>query len=68
VNAPTEPMLGDDGKPMDPARADMIRAALAAMEALTADERRRVMCWFCPECLRYVGPGDHCYCPPGYDE
>lgn len=29
---------------------------------LSEAQRGLVLCWFCSDCYRYVGPGDHCTC------
>jgi hypothetical protein len=35
---------------------------LAALQTMTEEQRRLVLCWFCSGCQRYVGPGDACHC------
>jgi hypothetical protein len=39
-----------------------MRQAYTALRAMTEEQRGRVLCWFCDDCRRYVGPGDHCTC------
>lgn len=39
-----------------------VSVALQAMRALTPEERGRVLCWFCPRCFAYEGPGQSCEC------
>jgi hypothetical protein len=34
-----------------------IRVAFRALRALTPEQRGFVLCWFCPECRAYIGPG-----------
>ena len=36
--------------------------AMTLLEGLSENRRGRVLCWFCPACHRYVGPGDSCTC------
>lgn len=43
-------------------RMDLIRKAAQTLDALTEFERGYVLCWFCRNCHRYVGPGDACHC------
>lgn len=37
-----------------------MRDAMAALQALNARQRARVLCWFCSECAEYVPPGRTC--------
>ena len=40
-----------------------VRAAYAALMKLTKSERGLVLCWFCKDCHRHMGPGDYvCHC------
>ncbi len=39
-----------------------MREATRLLMLLTEEQRGLVLCWFCPGCWRYVGPGDFCHC------
>lgn len=50
-------------------RMDAIRRAMTVMNDLSDFERGYVMCWFCPTCGKYVGPGQSfCKHEPGENE
>jgi hypothetical protein len=42
--------------------SEKARAVYQALKEMTDDERGSVLCWFCKDCFRYVGPGDFCRC------
>lgn len=44
-----------------PYRADPeVKEAFRALYRLTPDQRAQVLCWFCSQCHKYVGPGESC--------
>jgi len=41
---------------------DEMRGIFLKLMRLTDEQRGLILCWFCPDCARYVGPGDECHC------
>ncbi len=39
-----------------------MKQAMALLMGMTEMQRGLLLCWFCPGCRRYMGPGDYCHC------
>lgn len=43
-----------------------MRVAYQALKRIPQEDRGRVLCWFCPHCYAYVGPGRNMTCDGGH--
>lgn len=54
--------MSDERNPMGPSVTPQMSECFRLLKLLTEEQRPLLLCWFCPDCWRYVGPGDTCHC------
>jgi len=54
--------IDEDGKPVSDRVLNTMITARSYLDALTPHQRGFVMCWYCPACHEFIGPGKKFTC------